>query len=484
MTHDAKNILWTDTAIFQNRYEKSASALVAVKQALERNRPLGGGEQEFLDLYQIVADGHPDHFTSVWRDPTAYFWVRMAYQLLGTCLTDAPLQPLAQAYCGALGTLEPREALAHHLADFKRFVLALHVLSGGDSVFTPPFHVSLPFAVPGTRLSLSGTGSALIHSVASGHLEVSYAGRTGRIPLTPRPSSRPDTLTVHECPVTRYRGYELPLHPHAFNLPGLDFISPVLDAGLAYQNEHVNLVAETLALIERYQPAAYAQFRDVMRFIALKPQRTGNYTNISHSDLPGAFICGVVHEPLELGDTLLHEFHHNRLFFIEEIGPFFVDPEDNLQTTGAYYSPWRSDLRPLHGIFHALYVYLPVCRFWLEAYRGGDVTGRRLDYVRDRVVRIPLQLAVAVQQLARYARFTEFGTTLFEQMRKDVAEIRDAIIASSVPLDVPAVICSEDGTLTNQVGKSNGRSLSAREAVLEHIRNYDLHKQCHGLPSD
>ena len=480
MIINADSVLWKDTGIFRSRYEKSASALIAVKQALERNRPLGGGEGEFLDLYQIASAARPEHFGTVWSDPTAYFWVRLAYQLVASCLTNSPLTNLGRAYCADLGTLDSREALTRHLADFKRYVLALHCLSGEDCAFTRPLEVTLPFAIPATRVSLAGKGSAQIHGLVDGDLEVSYGGSTVRLALIPTRSSDPLTLTVDECPVVSHEGYELLLQPHAFNLLGLDFVQPVFDVGHAYQREHAHVVAQALSLIGRYQPETYSQFRNVMRYIALKPLRKGEYSNSSHSDLPGAFVCGIVHEPYELADGLIHEFNHNRLFFIEEIGPFFSDPEDALESH-SYYSPWRADLRPLHGILHALYVSLPVCRFWLQVYLGAEVAGMRLTYVRDRLVRIPLQLQIAVHQLARNARFTDFGKMLFEQLKRDVGDIHDAIAGSGIPIDVPALECLEDGSFTHQFSKSQNRSLSVREAVLEHIRDYDRHKQCHAL---
>jgi hypothetical protein len=112
---------------------------------------------------------------------------------------------------------------------------------------------------------------------------------------------------------------------------------------------------------------------------------------------------------------------------------------------------------------------------------GGEVAGVRVNYVRDRLVRIPLQLQIAVHQLARNARFTDFGKMLFEQLKKDVGDIHDAIAGSGIPMDVPALECLEDGSFTHQFSKSQNRSLSVREAVLEHIRDYDRHKQCGGL---
>ena len=149
------DILWNDQSLYQARYEKTASALIAISQVLDRNRPLGGEESEFLELYQRMVAAEPDAFTAVWRDPTAYFWVRLAYEFVGNCLAPAPLSALAESVFRARGALDPRSALAAHLSDFKRFVLALGVTTKTDQTFRSPFEVDLPFAIPSTRLVIA-----------------------------------------------------------------------------------------------------------------------------------------------------------------------------------------------------------------------------------------------------------------------------------------------------------------------------------------
>ena len=67
----SEHLLWVDEELYQQRYEKAASALVAIKMALERNTPLRGGEREFLELFSTMAAADAEAFTQVWRDPTA-----------------------------------------------------------------------------------------------------------------------------------------------------------------------------------------------------------------------------------------------------------------------------------------------------------------------------------------------------------------------------------------------------------------------------
>ena len=111
---DAQTVLWTDTDVYQRRYEKTATALMAVERALRARRPLGGGEDEFLSLYAVLAAADPGTFTPIWEDPFGYYWARLAYELTGWCLNPSPLPEGLEKYCAALGTEEPHRALALH----------------------------------------------------------------------------------------------------------------------------------------------------------------------------------------------------------------------------------------------------------------------------------------------------------------------------------------------------------------------------------
>jgi len=468
------HLLWKDTRTYRRRYEKSASALVATARALERNRPLGGREKEFLALYRATADADARLFTDVWLDPTAYFWVRMAYQLTATCLSGSPLPPLAEAYCADVGAARPEDALATHLDGFKRFVLALRLAAKGRVRFSRPLDVTLPLAIPATGLSLVGDGVVRIHALRGRRLELEHDGRRASIELVP---GRADGIEVAACPALAAGGVDVDLQPHALNLPGLGFAREVVKLPLEFQATHAGLVGEALTLVKRHHPRAHAHFARMMRLLVLKPCKMAGYSNLSHSDLPGAAIVSLLGDPYEMADTLIHELHHNRLFFIEEAGPFFRDSTAAVLTQ-RYYSPWRDDLRPLHGLFHALYVYLPVAWFWLAVHRSAEVDASRRPYVTDRVLRIPRQLRIAAAVLRRHAELTERGAALFAEMEREVGAIGDAVRALELPADAPAIKLQLDGSLIAERGDPDERPLTVREAVTAHIARHDLQGQC------
>jgi len=460
--------LWSDIDLFQERYEKSATALVLTKQLLERKESLTGGEKEFLMLYGRVADAQPEFFTRVWRDPSAYYWVRLTYELLGSVLNEAPLSRLGRAHCAATG-LEPSEALPRQLADFKRFVLGMAVVANDDLDFQQPIEVSLPFAIPGTALSLCGEGIVEIAGLRAGCLLVRQAGNEWGLALAGGDQAQ-GPIVVSQAPIVAWQSCELMMQPHLFNnLPAMIRNDPVVASGHSYQERFAKVIQQGMHLMERYHPRAFAQFAEVMSVAAIKPLHAGGYVNVSYSDLPGACVISATDNAYEIADVLIHEFHHNRLFFIEEKAPFFEDGEDAVSSL-RFYSPWRNDLRALMGILHGLYVFIPVREFWGNVARDQSLSTEEKDFARTWVTRNTLELTIGVHQLAHHARFTPFGRDLFAQLQENVQSLHNAMLADGLSYDHPALAARENGTFGPALSQADGHHLSVREAVLQHVR--------------
>lgn len=463
-------LIWNDVELFDQRHEKSATALVMTKQLVEQESALAGLQADFLEVYGRVADADPDLFTRVWRDPTAYYWVRLTYELLGSILGEQPLARLARAHCSATD-LEPQEALRRQLSGFKRFALGIAVLAQEDWEFGQPLEVRLPFAIPGTFLSLDGEGEVDVAGFRGGSLLLRHAGREFRLGLV-RGERTPSGVVVCEAPRVDWKDCELMLQPHAFNdLPAMIRNDPVVTSGHAYQQGYVDVVRQGLRLMERYHPRAFTQFAEVMTVVAIKPLDVGGYVNVSYSDLPGAFVISATENAYEMADVLIHEFHHNRLFFIEENAPFFEDGE-NAVSDMRFYSPWRGDLRALMGILHGLYVFIPVREFWGNVARDETLDPTERDFARTWVARNTLELSIGAHQLDRHARFTQFGRELFEQLKERVRSLRDEMLADGLTFEQPALTAGDDGVFRPAFSETDGHRLSVREAVLRHMRGH------------
>lgn len=471
-------LLWSDREPFQLRYEKSATALLAVGDVLSRHRPLHGGEKEFLSLLAWTQELPPEPFTAVWRDPAAYWWVRMAYQFVGLLVAGTPLGASAASYLRTTQAASPDRALKRHLQDFKRFAIALAARAGGDLSFECPLEAVAPLAIPGTDLYIDAPAPLRVLGCSGSTLMIEHGGRRHALELKPGAAAPP--VKVQRCPEAKTAGCRVRLMPALFNLPGLDLGEAPSVLRAAYQCEHLPLVEAALTLVDRYAPDTFAQFRDYVQIIAMKPLGDGGFTNLSYSDLPNAFIAGVIDEPAELADSFIHEFHHDRLFFLEEAGSYFSDDADNALERRGFYSPWRDDLRPAHGILHAVYVHVPVTRYWLAAHADAQAPAPLRHYAAERVARFLWQLDLGIQQLHAHACFTPYGQELFDGLRRAVAVLYARARAAGISDQVPALACSEHGGFRPQVSALDGRALNVREAIDEHVQRFDLHGQCAG----
>jgi HEXXH motif-containing protein len=465
-------LLWADSEVYYRRLEKSGIALIAVQRALSADRQLVHGIDEFLRLYEWVARADPNQFTKVWSDPGAYFWMRRAVHFLASCRGE-PLGTVEREYCTEIGADSPRAALAHHLKEFKRFALALGIIAGKDISFSEPYEASLPLAIPGTQFVMVGDTHATIAGFAQGAIEVLNPRRM--LPLSDQRNNASNGLHVETCPVVNCDDVSVFLNPATFHLPGLGIPREWTELPLSFQFENAALVTDALSAIHRFQPWTFSHLVAGLHTIALKPHDE-IFVNATASELPGAFVCTLPADQYVLASSFIHEFHHNTLFGIEERGPFFeASDEDEIEGEN-HYSPWVEGLRPLHGILHAVYVFLPVFRFWSAILRDGSLDEKRLAFARDQLARIPMQLQMGVNQLRRHAKFTPLGSSLLEAMATEAAKAQEVSRAMGLTLNTPVIGITPKGVLLPMIRA--GHQVTVGESLLEHMEAIDINGEC------
>jgi HEXXH motif-containing protein len=443
---DVHEQLWSSLEPIEQLWEDGAAALVALRQALAGLSPRSAAADEFLRLYDFAAEQDPELFTACWRAPVALTWLRRCYDALGRTLHgEAPP-----------GLLDER------LEHWKALALGAALGSGETLALATPYRVELPFAVPGSGRVLIGAGAVAIRGARSGALEL--AG--------------PAELVA--APVVEVGAARVELNPYALRGLGSDFpeVRPALRAGLAFHAESAELVRGALDAVRRFAPQSFEQLAALIRCIALKPAYDDDpSSNVSVSELPGAFVALRLGHPLDLGDTFVHEAHHNRLFCMEERAPLFEGEQELGADATRHYSPWREDPRPVRGILHAVYVTVPVAHYWREVLASGEARGPLAGYALDRARRSQLQLAIGTEQLARLARFTPAGQALFDELARGVAGVREALAAAGVPADPPAFYCTIGGEVKPERDAPDGPQLGVRAAVLRHMQKFDLARE-------
>lgn len=265
------------------------------------------------------------------------------------------------------------------------------------------------------------------------------------------------------------------LNPATFRLPGIGIPRGWTELSLSFQFEHAGLVMDALSAIRRFQPWTFSHLAAGLHTIALKPYDE-IFVNVTASELPGAFVCTVPSDPYVLASSFIHEFHHNTLFGIEEQGPFFEASDQDEIEGENHYSPWVETLRPLHGILHAVYVFLPVFRFWSAILRDASLDEIRLAFAREQLAQIPVQLQIGVNQLRRHARFTPLGSMLVEAMATEATQAQEDARMMGITLKTPVIGITTSGALRPLIRA--GRQVTVGESLLEHLETSDVLGEC------
>jgi HEXXH motif-containing protein len=258
-------------------------------------------------------------------------------------------------------------------------------------------------------------------------------------------------------------------------MPGIGIPREFTELPLAFQFEHASLVTDALSAIRRFQPSTFSHLAAGLRTIALKPY-DDILVNVTASELPGAFVCTVPSDPYALAASFIHEFHHNTLFGIEEQGPFFeASGEDEIEGEN-HYSPWVETLRPLHGILHAVYVFVPVFRFWSAILGDGSLSETQLDFARAQLAGIPAQLQIGVNQLRRHAKLTPLGSMLVEALAAEARQAQTEARMLGITLKTPILGIASSGAMRPLIRA--GRNVTVGESLLEHLEASDVLGEC------
>jgi hypothetical protein len=131
------------------------------------------------------------------------------------------------------------------------------------------------------------------------------------------------------------------------------------------------------------------------------------------SNLQGAILISDANSYLETAEAIVHEFSHSELFILMDAETVLLEEPNKL-----FYSPWRSDPRPLNGLFHALYVFSNLANFYLRAIHS-DLTDVDLEFCQKRYLEICCQLYIALAQVITN-QLSEVGVELVSAMWIDL----------------------------------------------------------------
>lgn len=170
--------------------------------------------------------------------------------------------------------------------------------------------------------------------------------------------------------------------------------------------EWLDRLESAARLVERILPTTAEMLGLCVRsFVPVVSSDPATACSESDSSLPGA-IMSTIDGPAVLAESIVHEFRHNLLHQLELSYPLY---EAGSPQEARFYSPWRPDPRPLHGILHALFVFLDVCAIHAGVREYGLGTAHDLH---DSAVRLAMnveRIGIAIEEFRAHAILTPFG---------------------------------------------------------------------------
>lgn len=121
----------------------------------------------------------------------------------------------------------------------------------------------------------------------------------------------------------------------------------------------------------------------------------------------------------QLVECLLHETAHQYLFRIEECGALF---DQDSPEGEHFYSPWRTDARPLRMLLHGAFVFTAVADMYLWS-EASEVLSLSQTECQRRAYRRKQQAAQALSTIQRHGRTARFGEVVVDALVADLSSI-------------------------------------------------------------
>jgi uncharacterized protein len=189
------------------------------------------------------------------------------------------------------------------------------------------------------------------------------------------------------------------------------------------------LTRRAFEIIEAWRPSLAREIRLLdpdVQFIRDLDAHPDKAVSFSDNTTPGAlYLCirvsGGFIDPFLLADSLIHEHRHQKLYLLQrEVR--LVEEDKPLVP-----SPWREDLRPPSGLFHAVFVFVHLSEYWLHLAEHG-VTAELRMRSRDELTIIRERIERALSTL-KSTRLTPYGRELVDCLE---SVFRDQSVIASV----------------------------------------------------
>lgn len=182
----------------------------------------------------------------------------------------------------------------------------------------------------------------------------------------------------------------------------------------AVQNYRYNRqeIARAIDLFTEKLGQDYKKFISVIRTITVvEVPRMGGlpYFSGSDSNFWGAMHTTDPADDFVFAETLTHEAAHHWLLLVEEVAPLAEDCWEG----NHWISPWRSDVRPIGGVIHGVFVFSCAALVLTILLRAIEVAEtQRAERIERRICRLFAQVEQGIAEMQRCTAMTEVGRSV------------------------------------------------------------------------
>jgi HEXXH motif-containing protein len=417
---------FTDTlrALNVNQSRQRLLELIRVHDALQREAPDLLDQTGFGVAYRQFKGQPQAAMNWVVSYPAFGFWCRVAYELIER---DAHIKM-------------PGLHIASHLRTFPRYLLSAAWKS--QSVLETPVAVDVHgnLVLPGWRLALilgiDFAGRTVLCRVKRDVLEIDLRGQsTVTIPQSALGDAVSEDRLLAEMkskgvlvrfPRVAAGFIEVNDSDDDLRLPGrvkAEF-QPLDDVSTVEWQEMLSEAWETLLDTDA---ALAAEIRATLKVIV--PVVSSNPTkhlSATYSETWGTVHMSYSRRVAVILEALVHEYMHNKLNTLLSVDPVIVGPTNE----AIFYSPFRSDPRPLLGLLHGIFAFHGVTRFW-EVFLRRPQAHADGAWVQRRALELYCKVQIAINDLQSVAQLTPIGKTLLDTIAESSAGVALPAVSSS-----------------------------------------------------
>src|SRR6266566_175521 len=418
---------FTDTlrALNVNQSRQRLLELIRVHDVLQREAPDLLGQTGFGVAYGQFKGQPQAAMNWVVSYPSFGFWCRVAYEL-----TER------QAHIKM-----PGMHIASHLRTFPRFLLS--AAWKAQSVLETPVAVDVHgnLVFPGWRLALilgnDFAGRTVLCHVKRDVLEVDLGGHfTLTIPQSALGDAVLEAQLLAEIkpkgvlarfPRVAAGFIEINDSDDDLRLPGrvrvefqaLDDVSTV---------EWQEMLSEAWETLLDTDAALAAEVRATLRVVVpVVSSNPRKHLSATYSETWGVVHMSYSHHVAVILEALVHEYMHNKLNTLLSVDPLVVGPTNE----AIFYSPFRSDPRPLLGILHAIFAFHGVTRFW-EVFLRRPQPHADWAWIQRRAHELHYNVQIAINDLQGVAQLTPIGKTLLDTIAESLSGVALPAVSPSV----------------------------------------------------